>query len=536
VPADQPSRTAVVVFVGAGPGAADLVTVRGVAAVRSADVVVHDRLVPAALLGLIPPHVERVYIDRSDPADHDPGQSTGELLVRLAAAGRRVVRLKGGDPTVFARLAEELGPLQRAGVAVEIVPGVTAATAAAAAAGIPLTSREVASSLTIVTGHEASGKTTAVDFAALAAVPGTMAVYMGVEQIGDWSRLMLAAGRPGDTPVLAVSRCSWPDQWTATSTLAACAGDARSQGWRSPAVLIVGQVAAAAHGREPLAGRPVIVTRPPGQEMELVAMIRAAGGWPVHVPVIGITDPPSWAPLDDALGRLDTQDWIVFTSVNGVRGFVARLRRLGRDVRSLGTARLAAIGPATSAELEAVGLVCDLVPPDHRSEGLLAAFTDQPRGSRFLLVRATAGRDLLPRGLLAQGHHVEEVAAYASEPRAAIDDGARAATAVSDAAWITVTSGGIVEAAVKLFGGRMRGWRIASLSPVTSVALRRFGLEPTVEAAEPSMAALVAAIVGHERTIGPAAAGEPSGSAQGVQMPQGQRRARPRRGRPADPT
>jgi len=522
VPAEKPSSPAVVTFVGAGPGAADLVTLRGLSVLRVAEVVVHDRLVPPAVLASIPPHVERVCIDRGERSEDDPGWATGELLVRLAASGRRVVRLKGGDPTVFARLAEELAPLQRAGVAVEIVPGVTAAVAAAAAAGIPLTSRESASSLTLVTGHEASGKSAAVDFAALAAVPGTMAVYMGVEQIADWSRLMVAAGRPGDTPVLVVSRCSWPDQWLATSTLATCAADARHHGWRSPAVLIVGRVAAAAVSPGPLAGRAVIVTRPPGQETELVALIRAAGGMPVHVPVIGIAAPPSWQPLDDAIGRLDTYDWIVLSSVNGVRGFLARLRLAGRDGRALGTARLAAIGPATRAELEAAGFVCDLVPAEHRSEGLLEALADQPRGGRFLLVRAAAGRDVLPRGLLAAGHHVDEVAAYASEPLDTLDDAAGFAMAAAADAWITVSSGGIVEAAVRLFGGRMRDWRIASLSPVTSTALRRFGLEPTVEAAEPSMAALVAAMVGHERTVTAASsAGEPSESPQGLPTPPG---------------
>lgn len=520
MPSPESDRLAAVAFVGAGPGAADLLTLRGLDVLRAADVVVHDRLVPPAVLAMIPAGVERVCIDRGDAADGDPGGTTGELLARLAAPGRRVVRLKGGDPTVFARLAEELAPLRRAGVAVEIVPGVTAALAAAAAAGIPLTSRDAASSLTLVTGHEARGKDQPVDLGSLAALQGTLAVYMGVEQIGTWSRQLIAAGRPAGTPVAIVCRASWPDQQVATSTLESCAADAQRRGWISPALLIVGEVAALMGAEDPLAGKRVIVTRPAGQEGELVSRIRAAGGVPVHVPLVRIGAPPDWAPLDEAIRRLDTYDWIVFASVNGVRGFLARLRAAARDGRALGTARLAAIGPATCRELEQAGYVCDRVPDEHRSEGLLGAFADQPPEGRFLLVRATAGRDVLARGLRDGGHHVDEVAAYASEPVATLDASAAAATADSSGAWITVTSGLIAESAVRLFGSRLRDFRIASISPVTSAVLRRFGLEPTVEAATPGVEPLVDAMLRHERRTGPSALGGTSGSAQGVQTPQ----------------
>ena len=494
VPPESPLTSGLVTFVGAGPGAADLLTLRGLERLRRADVVVHDRLVPPAVLALIPEGVERIMIDRGDLGDPDPGETTGALLARLAATGRAVVRLKGGDPTVFARLAEELEPLRRAAVGVEIVPGVTAAFAAAAAAVVPLTSRATASSVTLVTGHEARGKTEPVDFRPLAALPGTLVVYMGIEQLAAWSRDLIAAGRRPDTPVTLVSRCSWPDERQATSTLDACVADAVRAGWLSPAVLIVGPVVAATTGG-PLAGCELIVTRPAGQQAELVARIRAAGGRPIAAPVIAIGPPASWGPLDAALKRLDVFDWIVFASANGVHGFLDRLRHAGRDGRALGTARLAAIGPATNASLAAAGYVCDLVPADYRSEGLVAAFAAQPSGRRFLLVRAAAGRDLLRRELESLGHEVDEVAAYASEPLAALEP-TTATQLPGPGAWITVTSGAIAEAAVRLFGDRLRGWRIASLSTVTSATLRRFGLEPAAEAADATTAALVAAICG----------------------------------------
>ena len=504
----NPIRGAVT-FIGAGPGAADLLTLRGREALRAAEVVVHDRLVPKAVLELVPAGVEQISIDRGDLSDPDPGRTTGQLLVSLARQGCRVARLKSGDPTVFARLAEELGPLREAGVAVEIVPGVTAAVAAAAAAGIPLTSRAAASSLTIATGHAARGKEEPPGFARLAALPGSLAIYMGVEQIPIWSRELIEAGRPAETPVVVVSRCSWPDQQVNSSTLADCLSDARQQGWRSPAVLIVGDVAAVAPPG-PLAGRRVIVTRPAGQEGELVARLRAAGGQPLHVPVIQITPPADVRPLDQALRRLGSYDWIVFASGNGVRGFLERLRAAGLDGRALGSARIAAIGPATRAAIEEAGYVCDRMPDEYRSEGLVDALAAGPAGGRFLLVRAERGREALRKGLEAARHAVDEVAAYASQPLESLaPDTLASLPAGGEGHWITVTSGAIVEAAVRLFGERIRGWQIASLSPVTSAALRRFGLEPTVEPKRATIADLVNAIGCHAQSGSQAA-----GSAQ----------------------
>ncbi|NBW86009.1 MAG: uroporphyrinogen-III C-methyltransferase [Planctomycetia bacterium] len=483
-------------FVGAGPGAPDLLTVRALERLRRADVVVHDALVPARLLDVVNPAAERIAVDREDRSEGDPGTATGMLLVRLATQGRTVVRLKGGDPAVFARLAEELEPLRQAGIVVELVPGVTAALAAAAAAGLPLTSRDAASSLTIVTGREADDKTSGLDFGPLAALPGTISVYMGVEQVARWSRSLLAAGRRGDEPVTIVSRCSWPDQRIGTTTLADCAAGFARHGWRSPAVVIVGAGAAPPQRHGPLGGGRVLVVRPAGQHDEVESLVREAGGECVHVPVIAITDPPSWQPLDEAIDRADRYDWIVFASVNGVRSFLRRLHALGRDARALGTARLAAIGPATRRELEQSGLVCDLMPGSFRSEGLAAALAASLRQGRFLLVRADKGRDVLRRDLEALGHHVDEVAAYCSRPLDALDADVLAMLEDLPVDWIVLTSSSIAEAAARLFGARMRQWRIASISPVTTAAIVNSGLKPAVEAGQATVEGLVAAMAG----------------------------------------
>ena len=251
-------------------------------------------------------------------------------------------------------------PLRAAGIPFEIGPGVTAALAAAAAAGVPLTSRAAASSVTILTGHEADEKAETLDFPALASLPGTLAIYMGVEQVNRWSRALIAAGKPAATPVTVISRCSWPDQQIAVTTLGECGTEFERCGWPAPAVVIVGEVADVPRpesGTSPsLAGRRVLITRPRAQGDELATLITSLGGACVHVPVIRIEPPSSWAPLDRAISQSDTFDWIVFASVNGVHAFSERLRAARLDGRHLGTARLAAIGSATARALESVSI------------------------------------------------------------------------------------------------------------------------------------------------------------------------------------
>ena len=501
-PSAHHDRHGKVLFVGAGPGDPGLLTVRALDCLRLADVVVYDTLVPADVLDMAAPAAARLAVPRDGrEGDGDPGEATGRLLARLAAEGRTVVRLKGGDPAVFGRLSEEMGPVQS-------IPGVPAAAAAAAAAGIPLTSRAAASSLTIVTGHEAADKPEGIDFRQLASLPGTLAIYMGVEQVERWSNELLSAGKPADTPVTIVSHCSWSDQRIAVSTLARCAADFERHNWPSPAVVIVGEVAQPVVGasiamdrrrdRGPLAGRRVLNTRPPGPRDDLDRLVRAAGGRSLRVPVIRIQPPESWQPLDDAIRQADTFDWIVFASANGVRSFVDRLRGAGLDGRSLGTARLIAIGPATREALEHAGFTCDLTPTLFRSEGITAALARSPTPSRFLLVRANRGRDLMRRELETRGHVVREVTAYSSEPVESLDTATVAAIDQMPVDWITITSSLIAESAIRLFGSQIGRWRVASLSPITSATLRQHGIEPTVEAEAAVAESLVAAMADWE--------------------------------------
>lgn len=491
-----------VVFVGAGPGQPDLLTLRAIMNLKAADAIVHDQLVPASILEQANPSAERIPIaqllNTDDVSQLDPGQTIGRQLAKLAAAGRFVVRLKGGDPTVFARLREELEPLTDCDIPFEIVPGVTAATAAAAAAGIPLTSRKSASSLTIVTGHEATSKPESINFQGLAGTAGTIVFYMGVEQSAQWSQALLDAGLAADTTVSIVSRCSWPDQQIKQSTLQDCAVDIRKWKLPPPAVAIVGAQPAGqpswlpAEG--PLNGCRLLVTRPAGQADDLIAAISQRGGDSVHVPLVAIAPAPDPRALRAAVDSAWSYDWIVFASVNGVRQFAETLRESGRDARALGTARLAAIGPATRAALEAAGFACNLMPEHHQSEGLAVSLNAAVSQGRFLLIRAEKGRDLLRQELEAHGHTVTQVAAYCSQAMTTLDLDTERFLEQFSVNWILITSSFIAETAVHLFGKQLSNWHIASISPVTSATLTRLGHPPTVEAAKASTEAMLDAI------------------------------------------
>jgi uroporphyrinogen III methyltransferase/synthase len=504
-------------FVGAGPGSIDLLTVRAVQAIEDADVVVHDQLVHPSVLALAPATARLVPVARDSSAGGeagDAGLETGRTLRDLAVVGLNVVRLKGGDPSVFARLAEEMQPLREAGIDVEIVPGVTAAVAAAAAACIPLTSRSHASAVALVTGHQA-GENGGLDIERLAGLPGTLVFYMGVERLEEWSLRLVAAGRRGDTPVAIVSQCGWQGERILLTTLADAAAAASRDAMVSPAVAIVGEVVgessrpgddaatrprAGASAERPLTGRRIVVARPEGQADELAARLTALGAECLRVPAIRIEPPASWEPLDAAIRDVSSFDWIVFSSANGVAAFVERLRAMHRDGRHLGTARLAAVGAKTAVAISAAGFACDLAPSTvYSAESLADLLVDGPPSGRFLLVKADRGRDVLARRLAAAGRHVREVVAYRSVDVASIDPAVVDSLARRPADWITLTSPAIASAAIRLLGNHLAEARIASLSPLTSEAIRASGREPAVEAASATAEALAAAIVDWEK-------------------------------------
>jgi uroporphyrinogen III methyltransferase/synthase len=486
-------------LVGAGPGDPGLLTVRALEVLQRADVVVYDRLSQESLLDLAPPGAERIDVGKAPGHVRLPQEGINELLVERGRRGETVVRLKGGDPFVFARGGEEAAALAEAGVPFEVVPGITSAIAVPAYAGIPVTLRHSSTSVTIVTGHEepGAGDEGTVDWQAVARVGGTIVILMGVARIGRIAAALVAAGRPPDTPVAAVQWGTRPEQRTVRATLATI-GDHELG---TPSTIVVGEVAArdlAWFESRPLFGRRIVVTRAREQASELVARLTALGAATVEVPAIAIAEPADGgAALAAAVDRLaaGAYDWLVLTSPNGARRLLAALRAAGRDARALGSTRLAAIGPGTADVLAAANLVADLVPPRFVAESLLASFPGTGEGDvatgRVLLARAAVARDVLPEGLAERGWKVDVVEAYRTGP-APLDE--RAATALADAEIVTFTSSSTVTNFVATAGAGAVPPVVAAIGPVTAATARDHGLSVDIEAGVHSLDGLVDAL------------------------------------------
>lgn len=480
-----------VYLVGAGPGDPGLLTVRGAEVLRGADVVVYDRLSVRSLLDLAPLSAERVNVGKRPGAPTLPQEQINELLVERGHAGLEVVRLKGGDPFVFARGGEEALALERAGVPYEVVPGVSSALAVPAYAGIPVTMRHSSELFTVITGHEDPDKGGELDWGAIAGLGGTIVILMGVGRIAKIVDRLLEGGLAPDTPAAAVRWGTRPEQHTVRCTLA----DLPHQPLASPSTIVIGRVAAMAldwFTSRPLLGRRIVVTRTRAQAGGLSAALSRAGAEPLGVPVIDVVDPPDGgAALAAAVARLrdGAYRWVVCTSPNGADRLLGALH----DARDLGGVSVAAIGPGTAASFAARNITADLVPERFVAEGLLEVFPEPAHtGDRVLLARAEVARDVLPDGLRSMGWEVDVVPAYRTVP-VEPDDDARSEVAGADA--ITFTSSSTVANFVAAYGLDAVPPVVASIGPVTTATARELGIEVTVEAGEHTIPGLVRALV-----------------------------------------
>lgn len=486
---------------GAGPGDPALITLKGAECLRRADFVLADSLVNPSIVSLCPPSAEVVRLARHACAEASGQEQINQRVIAEATKGRTVVRLKGGDPSVFGHGAEEVEALQRAGVPFEIVPGVTAALGAAAYAGIPITHGQYCSAVALIAGQQRRTKQgPPLDYAALAGFPGTLIFYMGVTTAQQWSEALLRGGKPPDTPVAIVRRCTRRDQETIRCTLQNVAEVIRQRQIRPPAVIIVGPVVALApeafwFTSRPLFGVRVLVTRPRHQADALCSRLSELGAEVLVQPAIEIAEPPDWSPVDLALERLDQYAWLVFSSANGVWFLLERLWQKGGDLRRLARVRLAAIGPATAEALARYRLRADLVPGQYQAERLAEALASQAAGQRFLLARASRGREVLAEQLRRAGGLVDQVVVYQSRDVQAPQPEVAAALAAGRIDWVTVTSSAIGQSLVRLFGEALRRSRLASISPITSATLRRLGYPPAAEAAQYTAEGLIEAIL-----------------------------------------
>jgi len=490
-------------FVGAGPGDPGLLTLRGADLLARADVVLYDYLANPDLLDHVSPDAECICLGRHGTGRIWPQTEVNQRLVEMSRAGKSVVRLKSGDPGIFARLAEETAYLDQHDVGWEVVPGITAAMASGSYAGIPLTHRDHASSVAFVTGKENSAKSgESLDYQALACFPGTLVFYMAVTTAPRWVSALLDAGKHPDTPVAVVRRCSFSDQQTIRCTLSEVIDRLTPyKRFPPPAIAIVGDVAGIEttttwFQRRPLFGQTVLVTRPAVQAAAFRNQLRDLGATVTIHSAIEILPPDSWQPVDDLLGRLGQYDWLVFSSANGVRCFFDRLWATGMDARRFGQARLAAIGQRTADALASLFLKTDLQPDEYRAEALAEALAANAAGRRFLLVRASRGREVLAESLMAAGATVDQVVVYRSVDGSQPRDELFQRLEEGELDWITVTSSAIARSLVHQFGDRLRLAKLASISPVTTATLRELGHEVAVEASEYTMDGVIAAMVG----------------------------------------
>ncbi len=497
-------------LVGSGPGDPGLFTLKGVRCMEEADAVVYDRLAPEALLGYARPEAEKIYVGKKPGNPTMSQEGINALLVEKGRAGMTVVRLKGGDPYIFGRGGEEALALNRAALPFEVVPGVTSGVAAPAYAGIPVTHRNVSTSVAFVTGHEDPTKGRPdVDWERLANGADTLVLYMGLGRLEEISKGLIAAGRSQETLVACVQWGTVPEQRTVTGTLQDIATRVAEAGLKPPAIIVVGDVVALRENgldwyeRRPLFRRRVVVTRARAQAGELSAELERLGAEVHEFPTIEISPPEDFGPLDAAIRDLDSFGLIVFTSVNGVEAFLERLRHHGLDLRALPRdAKVAAIGPVTAERIERAGLRVDVVPEEYRAEALIEALNSSTlAGERVLIPRAKVAREVLPDGLREAGAEVVVPPAYESVPLSEGKEDVSLRLQSGEIDCVTFTASSTVENFVGAFGAEeaarlLDDTRVVCIGPITADTARAHGLRVDAEAKEYTISGLVEAVKG----------------------------------------
>ncbi len=489
-------------LVGAGPGDLGLVTLRAKECIEQAEVIVYDYLCNPEMLKWAPENAEIIYVGKKAGAHTLTQEEINALLVEKALTGKNVVRLKGGDPFVFGRGAEEAQALAAARIPFVVVPGITSAIAGPAYAGIPVTHRGKNSHVTFLTGHEDPEKAgSSIDFSALAQLGGTQVMLMGVERIESIAREMLAKGMRRDLPVALIRWATTGRQETLVGTLENIAERVTKSGFTAPAVAVFGEVVALREQLNwfedrPLSGKRIVVTRTRTQAGVLSEELRALGADVIELPTIRIEPPNDLRAFAELVQEAHAYDWIVFTSPNGVTAFFDLFYKLYDDAREIGGARIAAIGAATAQRIKEFRLHVDLQPEEFVAEALVREFRKEGgvENLRILLARAEKARDLLPKELSALGAIVDEGFAYRTVPETRDETGARRRLLEEGADLITFTSSSTVENFLALDLPWPARMQVASIGPVTSQTARARGLEVAVEARRHDIPGLVEAV------------------------------------------
>lgn len=484
-----------VYLVGAGPGDPGLITLRGAEVLSAADLVLYDGLVNPLLLRLTTAVCERTARTKSSDERIVPQSDINQRLIDEARAGKQVVRLKGGDPYIFGRGSEEVAALEAAGIGYEVVPGITAATAAGEYSGFSFTHRDIASAVAFVTGHEdPTRECSRLDYSALSQFPGTLVFYMGLGRIQSICHELITAGKSPDTPAAVICQASRPNQRVVTSTLSELPRVVSEAGLRPPSLIVVGECVGLRQTvswfeDRSLFGLTIGVTRPDHQCDDVADKISRLSGQPVIMPLIEINpvDATELARLDAVLDRLDNFHWLVFTSVNGVTAFMRRLWHTGRDVRHLGHLKLAAIGSSTAAALAQHSLRADVVPDSFRAEALAAELVPQVADQNVLWARANRGRDVLPIALADAGATVTECVVYRNDDVTGFAPEITRQLRDGSIHWVGLSSPSIACQFARLLKladiepGDLKT-KLASISPVTTATATQQGLILSAEA------------------------------------------------------
>lgn len=493
-----------VYLVGAGPGDPGLITVKGLKQLKRADVIIYDRLIDNSLLEEVPPETERIYVGKGRGCHTMEQKEINLLMVSKAREGKTVIRLKGGDPFVLGRGGEEAEVLAANNIPFEVVPGVSSVYAVPAYAGIPVTHRRLASSFTVITGHEDPGKgKTSIAWDKISQSSDTLIFLMGMENLTHIVTQLMHNGKPATTPVAIITQGTGPKQRTLVGTLKDIVNQAKKENFAPPAVIVIGEVVKLRQQLRwfdnlPLFGKSVLVTRAEHQASELGRLLLERGAMPVLMPTIRICKPRTWRELDKAITNIRNYGWIIFTSLNAVEMFWKRLRYMNLDSRWLGDMKVGAIGPATAKALAERGIYADYVPEKYTSQGFLEGIKHHNiAGCRILLPRADIASNELSDGLSRLGAKVHQVTAYRTVTSIRDTAPGKSMLLSGEIDVITFTSASTVNSLLAILG---REWeavkqaKIASIGPTTAAALARKGLQADIVATEHTIPGLVAAM------------------------------------------
>jgi len=500
-----------VYLIGAGPGDSDLITIKAVRCLETSSCVVYDYLVNTDLLKYAPRSAELIHVGKKGGEAHISQEQINALLVQKAQTGMTVARLKGGDPFIFGRGGEEAAALAEAGIRFEVVPGITSGYAAPAYAGIPVTHRDLSSSVTFITGHEDPSKEDSfIDWEALSRNMGTLVFFMGVKNLPEIVEKLLQYGRSSNTPIALIQWGTYLRQEVLTATLDSIVQQAQLTGFSAPAIIVVGEVVRLREQLKwfearPLFGRRILITRPKEQAEPLRAQLAELGAEVILFPTVEVREPASWQPLDEAIQHINRYQWLIFTSVNGVENFFARFQKIRKDIRELGRVKIAAIGPATEKMIRRFLLGVETVPDEFKAENLVESLKGKVmKGSRVLLPRAKVAREVLPDELRNQGAQVDVVEAYetvipkASRWRLEQSLEERPLDMVVFTSSSTVSNLAEIVAPTALIQ-LLEKTAVAAIGPITAQAVEKLGLKVSVQPDHYTVPALVEAIAEYFR-------------------------------------